>query len=271
MMLRWWRRLNRAEALATAFPDEYRPIVDRVAPLVRYLEPEDREKLEALIRIFLSEKEFEAAGGLELTDEMRVAIAARACLLILRRVDLDAPIFPDLDVVIVYPNAYRAKQTEHDGHIVIESEQHRLGESWQRGMVVLSWNAVKTGALNPSDGHDVVLHEFAHQLDAEDGGMDGAPQLENREQYRIWAQVFGHDYRELHEQIEHHRKSSIDPYAATNPAEFFAVVSEAFFEKPAFLKRKHPEVYAELAAYFRIDPAELMLRDVRTVEPRSAD
>ncbi len=261
-MLRFWRRLSRAEVLREEFPPAFREIIREHAPLARYLGDADREKLEALVRVFLSEKSFEGAGGLELTDEMRVAIAARACLLVLRRVELDGPLYPDLDVIIVYPSTYRVRQEQRDGHVVLEGEQLRLGESWQRGVVVLTWDSVERGGKNPNDGHDVVLHEFAHQLDAEDGGMDGAPDLGTSERYRAWARVLGEEYAELRSRVERHRTTSIDAYGAQSPPEFFAVVTEAFFEKPLTLAKRHPELYAVLKDYFEIDPAELVSKPI---------
>jgi Mlc titration factor MtfA (ptsG expression regulator) len=122
--------------------------------------------------------------------------------------------------------------------------------------VVLSWDAVSAGSASPNDGHDVVLHEFAHQLDAEDGAMDGTPELDDLERYSVWSRVAGDEYAALLDDLEHHRKTSIDAYGATNAPEFFAVVVEQFFEKPLQLARKHPELYAELARFFRFDPAE---------------
>lgn len=158
--------------------------------------------------------------------------------------------------MIVYPSTYRVRNERRDGYLVVESDEARLGESWTRGIVVLAWDAVASGSANPSDGHDVVLHEFAHQLDAEDGEMDGTPELDNLERYSLWSKVAGAEYAALLDDLEHHRKTSIDAYGATNAPEFFAVVVEQFFEKPLSLRRRHPELYAELATFFRFDPAE---------------
>jgi Mlc titration factor MtfA (ptsG expression regulator) len=224
-------------------------------PCARLLSEEELSKLEALVRIFNSEKSFEGAGGLELTDEMRVVIAARACLLLLLRVELDGPLYPDLQSVVVYPSAYRVKAARREGYVTIEDEQTRLGESWTHGVVVLSWDAVSAGSASPNDGHDVVLHEFAHQLDAEDGAMDGTPELDDLERYSVWSRVAGDEYAALLDDLEHHRRTSIDAYGATNAPEFFAVVVEQFFEKPAQLARQHAALYAELARFFRFDPA----------------
>jgi len=261
-MFDFWRRLRRADVLAAEFPQAWRNVVATNVPVYSRLSETDRKKLEALVRIFLSEKELEGAGGLELTDEMGVAIAARACLLVLRRIELDEPLFPDLEIVVVYPDTYRAKTTRREGGVLVESEQARLGES-SRGIVVLSWKAVEDGSARPRDGKDVVLHEFAHQLDAEDGHMDGAPELEERARYAAWAHAFSDEYDELVDAVERGRRGKIDAYGATSPPEFFAVVTEAFFEKPEELRHRAPEVYAELAAFYRMDPAEMNAQRAR--------
>jgi Mlc titration factor MtfA (ptsG expression regulator) len=254
-MFDWWRRLSRAQVIAEPFPERFSRLLRRGVPCAGLLSEAELRKLEALVRIFNSEKTFEAAGGLVLDEEMRVVIAARACLLLLQRVELDSPLYPGLDTIIVYPSTYRARIQRRDGYVVVDDEQARLGESWTRGVVVLAWGAVLSGAANPSDGHDVVLHEFAHQLDAEDGAMDGTPELDSLERYSVWSGVAGAEYAALCDAVEHHRKTSIDAYGATNAAEFFAVVVEKFFEQPAALERLHPALYAELADFFRFDPA----------------
>ena len=254
-MFDWWRRLTRAEVVAAEFPPDYRALIGRRLPLAEHLTEAERAKLEALVRILLSEKHFEGAGGLELTDEMRLAIAARACLLVLHRVELDEPLYPDLETIVVYPSTYRALHRQHEGYVVIEGEQTRLGESWSRGVVVLSWTAVEAGSASLTDGHDVVLHEFAHQLDAEDGAMDGTPALGELESYAIWSRVAGEEYAELVRAVERRQPTSLDPYGASNAPEFFAVVVEQFFERPRELCDNHPELYAELSIFFRWDPA----------------
>ena len=257
-MFDWWRRLNRAEVLAEPFPEAFRDLLVKRVPLVSYLSEAERHKLEALIRIFLSEKNFEGAGGLELDEEMRVVIAGRASLLLLHRVELDEPIYPELASIVVYPSTYRTRQKKRDGYLIVEDEQARLGESWSRGAVILAWDAVLAGGANPADGHDVVLHEFAHQLDAEDGAMDGTPELGARERYTAWSRVAGAEFTALQHAVERHKKTNLDAYGATNAPEFFAVVVEAFFEKPRQLSEQHPELYAELSAFFRFDPAALL-------------
>jgi len=228
-------------------------IVTKNVPYVAKLDDADRRELEGYVRIFLAEKSFEGCGGLELTEEMKVTIAAQACLLLLHR---ETDIYPDVESILVYPSAYRAPtKTSMGGGIVLDSEQARLGESWVRGVVVLAWDHVKSGAAQPADGQNVVLHEFAHQLDAEDGSMDGAPDLGTRARYTSWAHVLGDEFSELSTRVHEGHRSDIDAYGATNPAEFFAVVTEMFFEKPRAMKQRHPDLYRELAAFYRQDPA----------------
>jgi MtfA peptidase len=231
-----------------------RTILERNVPYLSKLPVADRQELEGLVRIFLAEKSFEGCGGLVLTEEMKVTIAGEACLLLLHR---ETDIYPDVEAILVYPSAYRAPSKNSAGGVVIEGEQARLGESWMRGVVVLAWDHVKSGAAQPDLGQNVVLHEFAHQLDSEDGSMDGSPDLGTRARYTSWARVLGKEFDELSRKIHAGRSSDIDPYGATNPAEFFAVVTEMFFEKPRALKRRHPELYEELAAFYRQDPGAL--------------
>ncbi|MFO0664028.1 MAG: M90 family metallopeptidase [Polyangiaceae bacterium] len=246
-------RKRRHEALrAEPFPEDFARIIDRNVAHARRLSAEDRTRLCGLVRIFLDQVRFEGCGGLEITDEIRVTIAAQACILLLHR---DHDEFKDLEVVLVYPNAYRAPAPPREQGIVLDEPDVRLGESWSRGEVILAWDHVKRGAIHETDGQNVVLHEFAHQLDAEDGAVDGAPPLETRAQYATWARVFGREFRELTKRLDAHKFVDIDPYAAENPPEFFAVVTEMFFEKPSALRKRHPELYAELARFYGQDPA----------------
>lgn len=264
-MFDWWRRLSRAEAIAGSFPAQFRDLILRRVPCARLFTGEELSKLEALVRIFNSEKTFEAAGGLTLTEEMRIVIAARACLLVVHRVELDSPLYPDLQTVVIYPSSYRVRGQRREGYVTIEGEEVRLGESWSHGLVVLSWDAVMSGSSSQTDGHDVVLHEFAHQLDAEDGAMDGTPELDNLERYSVWSKVAGAEYAALLDDLEHHRKTTIDAYGATNAPEFFAVIVEQFFEKPLTLAKRHPALYAELSRFFHFDPAK-RLRDTEAAQ-----
>jgi Mlc titration factor MtfA (ptsG expression regulator) len=217
------------------------------------LTPADQSELLGHVSVLLDEKRFEGCGGLEMSDEIRVTIAAQACMLLLHH---DTPhYYPDLRTILVYPHAYVAEARQMlPGGIVVEGPSVRLGESWVRGAVVVSWDDVRAGAADVADGHNVILHEFAHQLDSEDGRADGVPFLERRSQYVTWGRIVGGEYAKLRAAAEQGRRTAIDSYGATNPAEFFAVITEAFFEKPRALHTKHPELYDELKAFYRQDP-----------------
>ena len=236
------------------FPAEWENILERNVSLYRHLPDALREQLHNDIKIFIAEKYFEGVGGLEITDEIKVTIAAEASLLLLNRKNSD---YPGLSSILVYPSAYVAKQNIPVGSgVYLEGQSVRLGESWQHGSVVLAWDNVKQGAMNSQDGHNVVLHEFAHQLDQQEGASDGAPLLEKRSSYATWARIMSKEYEQLRSNIEHHKKSVMDNYGATNPAEFFAVATETFFEKPRQLKKKEPDLYAELKDFYKVDPIE---------------
>ena len=246
------REARRRRVTARAFPQEWREIVERNVPLYRRLPEALKEQLHGLIQVFLTEKHFEGCGGLEITDEIRATIAAQACMLLLNR---RPTFFPKLRTILVYPHTYVARNTSFDGHIVSDEESSRLGESWQNGPVVLAWDSVKGGTSNAADAHNVVLHEFAHQLDQEDGAADGAPILAHRSRYVAWARVLGTEFEALQESAKQRRRSVMDRYGATNPAEFFAVATETFFEKPRQMQKRHPELYDELRDHYQLDPA----------------
>lgn len=237
------------------FPKEWLEVIRKNVPFYQRLSEEDQKELQGHIQVFLDEKHFEGCSGLELTEEIKVIIAAQACILLLHR---ETDYYPHLKSILVYPHAYVARGVRRaQGGFVYEQDEARAGESWDRGVLVLSWEDVRKSAADIHDGHNVVLHEFAHQLDSEDGSVDGAPRLPKRSMYVAWARVLSHEYEQLIRDIEHHRKNVIDPYGATNPAEFFAVVTECFFDKPVQLKKKHPELYEQLRQFFQQDPGEL--------------
>jgi Mlc titration factor MtfA (ptsG expression regulator) len=230
-----------------------RAIVRRNVPYLANLSAADRSELEGHIQVFLAEKSFEGCGGLAMTNEIKLTIAAQACVLLLHR---ETDYYPGLESILVYPSAYVARTTRRSlGWLVDESDEVRLGESWVRGGVVLAWDAVKRGASNFNEPDNVVLHEFAHQLDAEDGFMDGAPALGKPSSYSAWARALSAEYAELRERVAAHQPGDIDAYGAKNPAEFFAVVTVAFFQTGRKLKDKHPELYEVLRAFYRQDPA----------------
>ncbi len=218
----------------------------------------DRKQLGGIVQILLAEKNFEGCGGLAMTDEIRVTIAAQAAVLLLHR---DTKYYPTLKSILVYPSAYFApmKARQPDGTI-IEGPQARLGESWFRGSLVLSWSDVKRGADIEGDGRNVVYHEFAHQLDGEDGVMDGTPLLESSNCYGQWARVLGGEFEQLTEEVHNGFRPLLDAYGATNPPEFFAVATELFFERPTAMRSRYPELYDQLACFYQQDPAALELQ-----------
>jgi len=229
-------------------------MIHRNVPYYSCLPPASQAELDGLIQVFLAEKSFEGAGGLVMTDEVRVTVAAQACILLLGR---EPHFYPSLDVIVVYPHAYvsRFSRRNPDG-TVSDGPRVLLGESWKQGVLILSWDDVVGGARDIHDGHNVVFHEFAHQLDAETGVADGAPPLERNSMYVAWARALGAEYKELVRDLQRHVPTFLDPYGATNPAEFFAVATEFFFEKPRAMRAEHPELYEQLKTFYHQDPAE---------------
>ncbi|MFT3857573.1 MAG: zinc-dependent peptidase [Aquabacterium sp.] len=253
--LAWQPRLvqrRRARVQARPFPDAWRAILQRRVPYVRHMPADLQLQLKKHIQVFLSEKVFIGCAGLAITDEMRVTIAAQACLLILNR---PTGYYPELRQILVYPGAFRVDHHHVDDAGVMQAHRQTLsGESWVQGQVILSWDDTLEGAAITDDAYNVVLHEFAHQLDSEKGYTSGAPILEGPRRYERWSRVMQRAYDVLCAQVDRHEETFLDPYAATNPAEFFAVVTETFFEQPADLAHALPDVYAELCGFYRINP-----------------
>src|SRR5438105_760950 len=254
-MLRFLKDRHRKRLKARPFPNEWLKIIkNNVAFFVR-LSANDQAELLDHIQIFIAEKRFEGCGGLKINDEIRVTIAAQACLLLLHR---KTDYFPRLFTILVYPSQYVVEQTRqiHD-HASEEGEMVRLGETArQMGTLVLTWDAARAGAADAADGKNLVLHEFAHQLDYENEAADGAPVLASREQQLSWREVMRTEFASLRAADDTGIPTLLDTYGATNPAEFFAVSVEAFFERPAALRARHPKLYAELQRYFNQDPLQ---------------
>jgi len=251
----WLKRRRRRRLWAQPFPKDWQRTIERNVPLFRRLSAKDQGELLSHIHVFLAEKGFEGCGGLELTDEMRVTIAAQACLLLLHR---KTDYFPRLFTILVYPSTYIVEENRPvEGLVWEEGRMPRCGEtSRQMGTLVLAWDATKQGAADPSDGQNLVLHEFAHQLDYENYAADGAPVLATRQQQLSWREVMRTEFASLRAADETGIPTLLDTYGATNPAEFFAVSTEAFFERPCALRAHHPKLYAELQGYFQQDPVE---------------
>jgi Mlc titration factor MtfA (ptsG expression regulator) len=258
-------RLRLARVLARPLAPGQLAIIERNVDQYRGMPAPLRQQLQRLVKQFLHQKRFVGCAGLELTEEMRVTIAAQACLLLLNR---PSRVYPGLHTVLVYPGAFLVPRREQDAAgVVTETRQDLLGESWGDGRVVLSWEHVRRAGLEPEGPHNVVLHEFAHQLDSESGSNNGAPWLGSPERYRSWSETLSRDFELLRRDAWFGYRDVLDPYGATNPAEFFAVATESFFEQPHALASRHPALYAEFQAYYRVDPRDWLAAPLTEPEP----
>ena len=265
----WWVARRRQRQSALAFPAAWRRILRRRVPLVASLPTHLQLRLKRHIQVFIAEKPFIGCQGQAITDEVRVTIAAQACLLLLGHERPD--FFPRLKEILVYPGAFVVDREQAVGsgdggggggggsggggaglNVVREQRQALSGESWSQGRVVLSWADALTGAADPHDARNVVVHEFAHQIDQDDGSANGHPWRATPHLRRRWQHVMNAAF----ERLQHTPSNVIDAYAATDLAEFFAVVSEVFFERPAELAAEAPEVYAEFSALYGLDPRQ---------------
>jgi Mlc titration factor MtfA (ptsG expression regulator) len=250
MLFSWLRNRRRRRLLAAPFPEAWLEHLRRNVPLYALLSDAEQAALCDDLRLFVAEKHWEGCGGLALTDEVRVTIAAQACLLLL---GIDRDSFDHVHTILVYPSGFRSPEGWAGPDGVVRPDTGLLGQAWYRGPVILAWDSVLAGGRD-AQGRNVVLHEFAHQLDFLDGLMDGTPPLHSREQYRRWQQVMTAEYARLVAEAEHGRPRVLDAYGATDPAEFFAVATECFFEKPVPLRQQHPQLYDVLRDYYRQDP-----------------
>ncbi len=247
------RRRQRDMLLHRSLPDTWREWLTRDFALYAHVPPDLRVRLDGLIQVFVAQKRFVGCAGLEVTEGMRVVIAAQACLLIVNR---PGGVFDSLHTVLVYPQAFYVEHAGVDEHGLVSRDRRLLsGESWSDGQVVVSWDDARRGGAHGSDGHNVLLHEFAHQLDGQSGSVNGAPMLDNEHDQSVWARTMREEYRRLNQSLARAERTLIDPYAATHPAEFFAVLSEVFFEQPRALRGDHPALYQRLREYYHVDPA----------------
>lgn len=248
----YWREYKRDKARALPFKKEWRSIIQQRMPYFRQMPADLQLQLKRHIQVFLAEKSFIGCNGVVITDEIRITVAAQACLLLLNR---KTDYYPKLDTILVYPSAFIKEQQNIEADGVMHSHRTALaGESWGFGKVVLSWQDTVDGAHIPDDGHNVVIHEFAHQLDQENGSANGAPILGKGQNYKDWSVAFSSQYELLRKQANAGIPSLFDYYGATNPAEFFAVASEVFFEKSEKFHHKYPMLYQQLKEYYKVDP-----------------
>jgi Mlc titration factor MtfA (ptsG expression regulator) len=253
MIFSWLKARRRAGWQAEPFPSDWRSLLESRVAQYAALSSEERQQLEKIVQVFLREKNWEGCNGLRLNDEIRVVISALACLLLLGwRHDY----FANVLSVLVYPTDYRVPAKHADAGVVLESEDARHGEAWYRGPVVLSWQEIEEDLANPWDGQNLVLHEFAHQLDFLDREANGTPPLATRELAARWQQVMTSEYKQLLQATRRGRPTLIDSYGTTNEAEFFAVVTECFFTTPWPMRQEHPDLYALLRDFYHQDPAQ---------------
>lgn len=243
---------KRKRIVGRPFPREWTELLEQFS-FYKTLPDRQRQELHGLIHIFLAEKNFVGCAGLEVTDEMRVFVAAQACVLLLNR---ETEIYPRVNTILMYPSTYFRKDRENfQDEPISDAPKALAGEAWHQGIVVLAWDEVLSGALDPGDGRNLVLHEFAHQLDFEDGFADGVPLLQRKKMYLPWVRVIEREHHVLQRKAQQNSISFLDKYGAKNRAEFFAVATETFFERPAAFHKRHPELYAHLCEYYRRYPA----------------
>lgn len=247
-----WIEIKRNKIKAQPFPKEWRAILKRNVPYFYSMPADVQLQLKQHVMVFLTEKQFTGFEGVVVDDEIRVTIAAQACLLLLNR---KTNYYPKLKSIYVYPAAFVTKHESRDAAGVLQNKPRVLsGESWELGKVILSWKDSKQGALVFNDGHNVVIHEFAHQLDQETGAANGAPFLRNKSN-QCWSQVLSSEFEKLQHKARKGESTLLDHYGATNPAEFFAVASEVFFERPQDMQQQYSALYTQLQNFYRVNPA----------------
>ncbi len=246
---RWRQR----RVLQQPFKPQWLDLIRATLPFFPRMSEDEQKQLLDLIRLFLAEKQFHGCNGMVIDDTVRVTIAAQACLLLLNRV---TAVFPGTRHILIYPEAFiREGEFEDEDGVVSTLSEDLLGESWQEGKVILSWDDVEYGADDFTDGENVVLHEFAHQLDSESGTQDGAPLLKHNDPAQ-WKEVMTAAFDVLGESADLDEETLLDPYGATDPAEFFAVATETFFERAEELALDHPALFNELKKYYCVDPRQ---------------
>jgi Mlc titration factor MtfA (ptsG expression regulator) len=252
MLFAWLKKRRRRQILATPFPDGWLEYLRRNVTHYAYLSEAEQARLRDDLRIFVAEKNGEGCGGLQMTDEIKVTIAAQACLLVL---GTEHNYYDRVKSILVYPRGYQAAAEDPlGGGVIVEPGRVWLGEAHYRGPVILSWADVLAESRRPRRGN-TVFHEFAHQLDFLNGSIDGTPALRDAAEYRRWREVMTAEFNRLRKDADADRPTLLDPYGATNETEFFAVATECFFEQPVELARQHPRLYELLRDYYHQDPA----------------
>ncbi|MBU2886830.1 zinc-dependent peptidase [Gilvimarinus agarilyticus] len=252
-MFNCWRRWRDNRIVNNHPIDErdWQQVLARL-PILAGLSQAELDKLRRMAILFIQQKDFVGIGGLQLTGNMALLIALQACLPIL---NLGLHWYKGWKSIIIYPAAFKARQTQFDQYgVAHEMEQHLAGQAWARGGVVLAWD--ETAQAGVVDGHNLVIHEFVHKLDMLNGSADGFPPLRPGMSAAAWTEAFSGAYEDFSGQVHRGRNTAIDQYAATNPAEFIAVTSEVFFELPALLAQTYPQVFAQYVEFYQQDPSQ---------------
>ena len=253
MLFSWLKNRRRRRILAEPFSSTWEEALQQNVGHLAFLSETERYKLRQATHIFLAEKRFEGCRGLEIADEVRVTIAASACILIL---GMNGFYFDNVQTVLVYPDEFLVPERRPiTDELAVEGEAVHLGEAHWHGPVIVAWNEALKGAREPGYGENLIFHEFAHQLDMLNGEPDGVPVIHEITLRHRWAEVMEREYDRLCEAADRRQKTLLDPYGANSPAEFFAVVTECFFDLPWDLERRHTELYGVLRDYFNQDPA----------------
>lgn len=248
----FYKSYRRHQIRKRPFPDAWREILRQRVPYFRKLPTDLQLQLKKHIQVFIAEKSFVGCSGVIVTDEMRVTITAQACLLILNRA---TDYYPSLRQILIYPGPFIVNKVETDNAGVVHPQRQILsGESWSQGQVILSWEDTVEGAAAIDDGRNVVIHEFAHQLDQETGAANGAPRLHGSNRYDRWSDVLSKEFAALRQRASMQEHSLLNHYGAKDPAEFFAVSSEVFFEQPHQLHAESPSLYEELRGFYCVNP-----------------
>ncbi len=252
MFSSWNRLLRRQELRAQPFPAAWFPYIEHSLADYLILSGQEKARLQQWVQVFVAEKNWEGCRGLEITEEIRVTIAAQAGITVLAFTD---EYFDRVPTILVYPDAFLTPVEYLGTSVIYDAEHAACGQASYRGPVVLSWKDVLRSVKDPGRGRNVVYHEFAHQLDMLDGSVNGTPPLDDDAQAREWRDVMFEEFRQLRDRLQGGKRTFLDPYAATNEGEFFAVASEYFFDCPLELARAHPRLYQVLTRFYRQDPA----------------
>jgi MtfA peptidase len=266
-LFQWFYNRRRKKIRALPFPSSWEEIVRRNVAHYCMLNAAERAHLRELIQVFIAEKNWESAGGLSLTDEIRVTISAQACLLLL---GLPHDYYRNVESIIVYPSTVVPPPRQlgffENTLAPIELSRPIIGQAFLQGPVIIIWDAALRDGRHPESGHNVIYHEFAHKLDMLDGLADGTPPLRDRAEYADWITICTSEYLHLRHDAERGKESFLRAYGAVNEAEFFAVATEQFFDQPRSMIENAPDLYRVLKEYYRQDPASRLGQNSCTVE-----